>query len=301
MAARKLAAIAELIRRSRAGCPPEGPRGCPRPGEFTGDELAYALAESRGRGEDLLTIAAALDTQLPGTRAALRDGTITWARPRSSSNATGLLDAGEARAAEAKVLDRAGPADPGRAARRDRPRGDGGRPGEGEGSGARTAARDARVERWAEDSGNAALMGRELPPAEVLAADQRITAWAGELKKAGLDGGMDELRARAYLDLLLGKDSRPPAPAAADGAGPDSTERPGPGRARAPAGPPAAGRGRRGAGRVRRAGHPDRPAGHPARPGGPARRAPAASAPSTPGWPATSPRRRRATPRRPGA
>jgi hypothetical protein len=38
------------------------------------------------------------------------------------------------------------------------------------------AARDARVQRWAEDSGNAALMGRELPPAEVLTADQRITA-----------------------------------------------------------------------------------------------------------------------------
>jgi hypothetical protein len=65
------------------------------------------------------------------------------------------------------------------------------------------------VQRWAEDSGNAALMGRELPPAEVLAADQRITAWARELKAAGLDGGMDVLRARAYLDLLLGKDSRP--------------------------------------------------------------------------------------------
>ncbi|MGD0247263.1 MAG: hypothetical protein ABSB59_44035, partial [Streptosporangiaceae bacterium] len=71
------------------------------------------------------------------------------------------------------------------------------------------AAKDARVERWAEDSGNAALMGRELPPAEVLAADQRITAWAHELRKAGLDGDMDVLRARAYLDLLLGKDSRP--------------------------------------------------------------------------------------------
>ena len=26
------------------------------------------------------------------------------------------------------------------------------------------AAKDRRVERWAEDSGNAALMGRELPP-----------------------------------------------------------------------------------------------------------------------------------------
>ena len=41
-----------------------------------------------------------------------------------------------------------------------------------------TAARFARVERWAEDSGNAALMGRELPPDEVLAADQRICWWA---------------------------------------------------------------------------------------------------------------------------
>jgi hypothetical protein len=72
-----------------------------------------------------------------------------------------------------------------------------------------TAARFARVERWAEDTGNAALMGRELPPDEVLAADQRICWWAHELRKAGLEGGMDELRARAYLDLLLGKDSRP--------------------------------------------------------------------------------------------
>jgi len=76
------------------------------------------------------------------------------------------------------------------------------------------AAKDARVERWIEDSGNAALMGCELPPDEVLAADQRITAWARELRKAGLEGDMDQLRARAYLDLLLGKDSRPsPSPA----------------------------------------------------------------------------------------
>ena len=77
------------------------------------------------------------------------------------------------------------------------------------------AARDARVERWAEASGNAGLDGRELPPAQVLAADQRITALARQLKKAGLEGDMDELRARAYLDLLLGKDSRPRAEGAA--------------------------------------------------------------------------------------
>ena len=85
-----------------------------------------------------------------------------------------------------------------------------------------TAAKFARVERWLEDSGNAALMGRELPPDEVMAADERITAWAQELKAAGLDGGLDELRARAYLDLLLGKDSRP-------GQDQDSTPAPAPG------------------------------------------------------------------------
>ena len=67
-------------------------------------------------------------------------------------------------------------------------------------------------------------MGRELPPDEVLACDQRICWWAGELRKAGLEGGMDELRARAFLDLVLGKDSRPrpdgtAAPAAGDSTG----------------------------------------------------------------------------------
>ena len=84
------------------------------------------------------------------------------------------------------------------------------------------------MERWIEDSGNAALMGCELPPDEVLAADQRITAWAHELKKAGLDGGMDQLRARAYLDLLLGKDSRPrPADPQPGAPGQDSPGSPG--------------------------------------------------------------------------
>src|SRR6185437_2312719 len=70
------------------------------------------------------------------------------------------------------------------------------------------------------DSGNAALMGCELPPDEVLAADQRITAWAKELRRAGLAGGTDVLRARAFLDLLLGKDSRPRQN---DGGGGDGT------------------------------------------------------------------------------
>ena len=100
-----------------------------------------------------------------------------------------------------------------------------------------TAAKDARVERWTEDSGNAALMGCELPPAEVLAADQRITAWAKQLGQAGLEGDMDQLRARAYLDLLLGKDSRPRRSATGGGdgdVGPDSPDN-GPGGPGGPA------------------------------------------------------------------
>ena len=41
------------------------------------------------------------------------------------------------------------------------------------------AAKDkARVETWQESSGNAALAGRELPPAGVLAADRHLTALA---------------------------------------------------------------------------------------------------------------------------
>jgi hypothetical protein len=93
------------------------------------------------------------------------------------------------------------------------------------------AAKKTRVERWAEGSGNAGLAGRELPPAQVLAADQRVTAWAKELRKAGLDGGIDALRARAYLDILLGMDSRPL------GSRPDSTSGPGEPWVPAPGGP----------------------------------------------------------------
>src|SRR6478672_3622026 len=197
-AARKLAAIAELARRNPA----------PEDEEFAADELANALAESRSRAGDLIDLAQTLQTRLPGTAAALDDGTISRYKAGIIAGATALLDPTEARAAEGKVLDRAARLTPGglRAAiaaavmevapekakeRRE------------------AAAKDMRVERWAEDSGNAALMGCELPQDEVLAADQRITAWARKLRTAGLDGDMDVLRARAFLDLLLGKDSRP--------------------------------------------------------------------------------------------
>ena len=78
------------------------------------------------------------------------------------------------------------------------------------------AAKDARVTRWLEDAGTAALSGRDLPPAEVLAADQRITDRARELRAAGQAGSMDELRARAYLDFLLDRPLPAPGPASGE-------------------------------------------------------------------------------------
>ncbi len=327
-AARKHAAVAEFIRRRpEPGCAPEGPAQMPAAwDEFTVTEVASVLAESRGAAEGLLDLAHDLEVKLPGTKAAFRDGMLRASKAEIIARAARVLDPAQARAAEALVLGRAGRLTPGglraaiaRAVIEVAP--------EQARQRREAAARDARVQRWAEDSGNAALMGRELPPAEVLAADQRITAWARELKKAGLDGDMDELRARAYLDILLDEDSRPRQDAAG---GQDSSRRAGRQRPAGPArragrsgrrwaGRPgrwrtgaartrragaaagdrrAAGRGA--AGRVRRAVQPDRPAGHPGGPGRPAPRSPA-SAPSTRGSPGTWRRPPPPTPRRPSA
>ncbi len=220
-AARKLVAITELFRRNpEDGFEPE-PGRMPRVvHEFTRDQLALALGESRAAADWLLTVAWHLATRLGATLDALTDGIITRGKVELIVRLTQYLSDDEAKAVEAKILGRAGRLTPGglrsavaRAVMEAAP---------GKAKERREkAAKTARVERWAEDSGNAALMGRELPPDEVLAADQRISAWAGELKRAGLEGGMDELRARAFLDLVLGMDSRPRAPQAADAAGQD--------------------------------------------------------------------------------
>jgi hypothetical protein len=231
--ASKHAAIAELIRRRPApGAVVAGPAQMPEGwDEFTARELGAVLGVSAGDAEELLDLAWYLEVNLPGTRAMFRAGILSQDKAALIAHATVLLDPAEARAAEVMVLGRAGsltPAglraairravmdvNPGHARKR-----------------REHAAKKTRVERWAEDSGNAGLAGRELPPADVLAADQRVTAWARQLRKAGLDGGMDQLRARAYLDILLGTDSRPPASSPpADAHAPDSTRTPGSGPA----------------------------------------------------------------------
>ena len=208
------------------GAPSPGLAAAPVPeawDEFAVDELSCALGESRAAAEELLDLARDLAARLPGTMAALRDGILSQAKAGIISQATTALDPAEAAAAEQMVL--------GRAARLTRP---GLRAAiaravmevapEKARKRRETAAEKTRVERWMEGSGNAGLAGRELPPAYALAADQRVTAWAKELRGAGLDGDMDVLRARAYLDILLGTDSRPAVgPSPADSSAADSS------------------------------------------------------------------------------
>ena len=113
------------------------------------------------------------------------------------------------------------------------------------------AEKGARVEAWTNPDGTATLTGRSLPPAEVLAADKRLcqvarywkkrirAAWkqadpGGQLPRP--EHGLDLLRAKAYLALLLGQPLEappagllPPAPQAPGPHGPDGSTTPGSG------------------------------------------------------------------------
>src|ERR1700722_6462798 len=137
--------------------------------EFAARELCSVLGESRAAAADMLSLAHELEVNLPGTRAAFRAGILGQRKAAIIASATALLDPGQARAAEALVLGRAGtltpPAlraaiaqavmdvAPGKAKQR-----------------REHAAKKTRVERWAEPSGNAGLSGREPPAAQGPAA-----------------------------------------------------------------------------------------------------------------------------------
>ena len=204
-----LTAVAEFLRRRPdPSSPPPAAGGMPAVwDEHAGADLAVQLHLTPGAAEGLLSLAHDLAVKLPGTAAALRDGIIDLDKARTIAWYCFALTAAEARAAEAVVLGLAGveemtwgmirdriaraviEVNP-EAARKRRER----------------AAKDKRVEVVAEQSGNCQLAGRELPPAAVLAADENLTARARQLRAAGVPGGMDELRALAYLGALGGLD-----------------------------------------------------------------------------------------------
>ena len=209
---------------------------------FASYELSLALTLTGRSADAYLDFAVEMATKLPETMAALEAGQIDIIRARIIAEATHVLSNEHTAAVEERIFPRAGQqtsgqlraalaravlaADPGAArARREE------------------AQRDARVLRWREDAGTAALCGRDLPSADVLAADQRISARARDLRSAGVTGTLDELRARAYLDFLLGRDSMPPQPSGQPGTAAPPGESPagGPPAGNPPAGGPAAG------------------------------------------------------------
>jgi hypothetical protein len=199
-AAGELAAVAELNRR-RAGEVAAG--ADPHLAEHVGDELAASLTLTTRGADQLLDFAVRLD-RLPCTRAALAAGEIDRAKAYVIADEVSCLGHAHAAAVEAAVIGRAPgqttgqlrasarravlAADP-EAASRHREK----------------AEQEARVEVWSEPSGTAALAGRDLRPADVIAADKRIDSLARQLKAAGIEGGLDQLRARAYIALLLGQ------------------------------------------------------------------------------------------------
>jgi hypothetical protein len=150
-----------------------------------------------------MDLAVSLTRRLPGTLAALGEGTIDLNRARLIDQYTSSLGAGLARTVERWVLVRAEhqttgqlraslqravlAADPAAAERR-----------------RQEAQRRAWVALFGDHDGTASLSGRCLPAAQAAAAWARICAMAKAMEAAGAGGGMDLLRAQVFVGLLLG-------------------------------------------------------------------------------------------------
>jgi hypothetical protein len=172
---------------------------------FSPDELAPELIATGNFAELRMAQSREAVTRLPASTALLRDGQLSEYQMKIIIEATGCLSDEDAAEAD-RLLATAAPGlspsrlramctrvvmmiDPRAAEERKK-----------------AAAKEARVSRWQEDSGNAALSGRELPPAEVLAASQHMDATARALRAGGLPGTLRQLRVRVYLDLAQGLD-----------------------------------------------------------------------------------------------
>jgi hypothetical protein len=212
-AAGRLAVVAELARRrpadrSAAVAPDSFPETL---SEFISDEVAAALTLTARSADQCLELSLELAQRLPGTARALHAGRIDERKARVIAQALRPLSDEDARTVEDRILPNAEgqttgqlraalaravlAVDPEAAQRR-----------------REQAQQDPRVRRWREDAGTAALAGYGLPPTDVLEADQQLTARALALRASGLTGTLDELRARAYLDALLGRTSAPAPP-----------------------------------------------------------------------------------------
>jgi hypothetical protein len=208
LAAGKLGVIRELMRQATAGM------AVPRHGdlpdkwpESLDHEVALALATSVQSAQRTAQAAWELGVRLPGLAALLAQGVITYAVARLVTETFQWLSDDNVLAAEAMLIpELTGPTaktfgqvmnlaariaaqvDPDMAERRRK-------------DAVKTAS---RVSMFREQSGAAALSGRDLPPDETLAANANVCARAALYQDSGVfaEARVDQLRATAYLDLL---------------------------------------------------------------------------------------------------
>jgi hypothetical protein len=199
--------------------------------KFAADELAAELHLTSLSAAEQMHYATTVSQRLPQTFAALGAGRIHPVHVRIIEDETRFLSDEDAAKAD-KILAESAPGmtfgearsaahklvlqlDPEAAQKR------------------KDAARgEAHVRQFREASGNAGMVARELPSDEVLASWQHVEQRALDLRAAGMPGTLQELRVRAYLDLLQERDSRDlpadPIPAAREGVGDAAPDQPPP-------------------------------------------------------------------------
>ena len=175
-----------------------------RAAEHLSDEVAIELTLTGRSAGRLVEVCDGLD-RLPEVHSLLLNGLIDWPRACVFADELAQLDDATACTIAARLADQAAgrttaqlraalaravlAADPAAALRR-----------------RKEARKDTRVEVWHEPSGNAALAGRELAPADAIAAEAALAADADWLRDHGAAGTLAELRAAAYLTRLSGRD-----------------------------------------------------------------------------------------------
>jgi hypothetical protein len=204
--ASELAVVAQMASRSAARETENGTGKDGRPTKITPDacgQVSLALTMSQAAAQSWTDLAVTLRWRLPGTGAALNEGTIDLPRARAIAEATAPLDDDKAKAVEDKVLPRAAEQTTGQlraALRRAVITAD----PEGAERRREEAEQRAKVTLYPDPDGTAALTAQNLPGIRAAAAMARITALARGLKASGATGGIDLLRSKVFLGLLLG-------------------------------------------------------------------------------------------------
>ncbi len=208
-AAGKLGILRALIREDSQPLPGGGYHGDLPEGwtKSLTHEVAAALSMPAVSSENLMWLAWDLEGRLPGVGGLLAAGALTVSKAKAVNEALQQLTTEDAAAAEAMILPHL--------------------PGKTFGQAAKLAAQAAitvdpesaarrredaernksRVTMFREESGAAALSGRDMPTAQTLAAHASVCARAQEYEESGAfpdDTRMDQYRVAAYLDLLNG-------------------------------------------------------------------------------------------------